>query len=427
MHLLMSYSGCVGTLMADTGIVQILGVAFGGVLKMVTGKKFPQNVRALRILVEELLGPVFEKNHLESMLDLKKTLDEISSESRTAKLWVDCLIKPVFTMLKYIRAEREADWVLHLQTVRELMPLFFAARHTHYARYALYYLCSMEEMPCEVRKYFMDGEHTVHHKTTGLFNGIWTDMAIETTFMRYGKGRNGIIGITLKPGTLKTWVYSLHACNGIINDLNEMSDEERPPAHTYHKEEMSARMKQDEQDRHTLRDKSNLCIDPLDPDQHPSDGLVNIVTGMVVTHPSVNVHNAVKLGQTQIKSFKKTWPGGFHDTIHKIVNTMSFSRNLKLEKSKVFDTETIYARAMTLQATSRGIDPENLLAHELAPYPTSMFDVDGHMREAKTKSTLKNTLKVDISSRSAERGTDATFLDGCAVLWVLPWPTSGTV
>ena len=96
MHLLMSYSGCVGTLMADTGIVEILGVAFGGVLKMLTGKKFPQNVRALRMLVEEL-RPVFEKNHLERMLDLKKTLDEISSESRTAKLWVDCLIKPVFT------------------------------------------------------------------------------------------------------------------------------------------------------------------------------------------------------------------------------------------------------------------------------------------------------------------------------------------
>ena len=248
------------------------------------------------MLVEELLGPhVFEKHHLESMLDLKKILDEISSKSRTAKLWVDCLIKPVFTILKYIRAEREADWVLHLQTVREMMPLFFAARHTNYACYALYYLCSMEEMPCEVCKHFMNGKHTVHHRT-GLFNGIWTDMAIETTFMRYGKGQSGIIGITLKPGTLKTWVYSMHACNGIINDLNEMSDEERPPAHTYHKEEMSARIKRDEQDRHTLRDKLNLCIDPLDPGQHPSDGLVNIVTGMVVTHPSVNVHNAVKLG-----------------------------------------------------------------------------------------------------------------------------------
>ena len=44
------------------------------------------------------------------------------------------------------------------------------------------------------------------------------------------------------------------------------------------------------------------------------------------------------------------------------------------------------------------------------------------MREAKTKSMLKSTLKVDIS-----RDINATFLDGCAVLWVIPWSTSGTV
>ena len=81
---------------------------------------------------------------------------------------------------------------------------------------------------------------------------------------------------------------------------------------------------------------------------------------------------------------RKDMAWGFHDTIPKVVNTMSFPRkHIKLEKSKVFDTEIIYARAMTLQATSRGIDTENLLAHELAPFPTSMFDADGHMRESK--------------------------------------------
>ena len=46
--------------MANTGIVEILCVAFGGggggLLKMLSGKK--QNVRALRMLVEELLGSV---------------------------------------------------------------------------------------------------------------------------------------------------------------------------------------------------------------------------------------------------------------------------------------------------------------------------------------------------------------------------------
>ena len=42
-----------------------------------------------------------------------------------------------------------------------------------------------------------------------------------------------------------------------------------------------------------------------------------------------------------------------------------------------------------------------------------------------TKATLKDKLKVECSSRQAT--VDVTFLDGCAVLLVVPWPNSGTV
>ena len=57
---------------------------------------------------------------------------------------------------------------------------------------------------------------------------------------------------------------------------------------------------------------------------------------MVGTHPSVNAD-----GHTQMESFKKTWLESFHDTIHKVVNTLSFStKHLKLEKALVFDKET---------------------------------------------------------------------------------------
>ena len=39
MHALMSFVGAVGTLMIDTGLEPILSVAFGGVSKMLSGKK----------------------------------------------------------------------------------------------------------------------------------------------------------------------------------------------------------------------------------------------------------------------------------------------------------------------------------------------------------------------------------------------------
>ena len=104
--------------MADTGIVEILKDAFGGVLKMLSGKKFPQNVRSLRMLVEELLRPLFGKNSFHNMDDLLQEVDAISVENKTSQLWVDSLVKPIFAILKYIRTEREADWALHLDTVK---------------------------------------------------------------------------------------------------------------------------------------------------------------------------------------------------------------------------------------------------------------------------------------------------------------------
>ena len=70
----MSDCGSIGTLMAGTGIQEILSSAFGGVLKMLTGKKYLQNIRAFRMLVEELLRPILAKHHLEYMEDLQEAL-----------------------------------------------------------------------------------------------------------------------------------------------------------------------------------------------------------------------------------------------------------------------------------------------------------------------------------------------------------------
>ena len=77
---------------------------------------------------------------------------------------------------------------------------------------------------------------------------------------------------------------------------------------------------------------------------------------------------------------------------------------------------------MGLQNSAREIEPEKLLSYELSPVPTSMFNEKGQMRPATTKSNLKNALKVDTSSRLSEGAVDSIFLDGYAVLWVIPWP-----
>ena len=100
-------------------------------------------------------------------------------------------------------------------------------------------------------------------------------------------------------------------------------------------------------------------------------------------------------------------------------------RQGKVNNMKILGTEMIYARAMALQCSQRYYDTRNLMAHELAFRPASMFDDSGAMKVAKTKAVLKNTLKVEMERRHAE--VDASLLYGCAVLWVVPWPTGETV
>lgn len=71
---------------------------------MLSGKKFPYNVRAMRLVVEELLRSIMRNKNITSMDDLLSYLDKAASTSKTSKLWVDCLLKPVFIMM-YVRAE----------------------------------------------------------------------------------------------------------------------------------------------------------------------------------------------------------------------------------------------------------------------------------------------------------------------------------
>jgi hypothetical protein len=88
---------------------------------------------------KEILRGIFYKNALLSYQDLMIVLETISERSKTAKLWVDMLIKPMLILVKFVRAEQEADLLLHHEAFREIIPYFFAAGH---ANYALWYVLS---------------------------------------------------------------------------------------------------------------------------------------------------------------------------------------------------------------------------------------------------------------------------------------------
>ena len=86
-------------------------------------------------------------------------------------------------MMLFVRAEREGNLPLHLYVVSKMIPYFFAAGYQNYAHYGLYYLHDMKKLPALTLNTFMQAEHVARHHRD-LWNGIWTDMYIQTTFMR---------------------------------------------------------------------------------------------------------------------------------------------------------------------------------------------------------------------------------------------------
>ena len=77
---------------------------------------------------------------------------------------------------------------------------------------------------------------------SGIWNGLWSDLFIESTFMRYGHSTGGLVGITLQPSTVKRWALSLHLCAQLRKDVMSLSDPDEQTTVTTHKEEGTSRI-----------------------------------------------------------------------------------------------------------------------------------------------------------------------------------------
>ena len=192
----------------------------------------------------------------------------------------------------------------------------------------------MEQLPDDLLEMFLKGKHVMRHNP-GIWNVIWSDMYIESTFMRYGHESGGLAGLTLQPSAVARWALSLHICSQLRGDLVAMKVGQENKIVTTHKEETQSRLASDSSDRQKIQNALQSYIDPLATDTHPP-GLLNIVTGLHTTD-KVNVDEAVKIGRQQLVEFESGWPKSFNKTLSKKVITMaSIKNNIKLDGKQVY-------------------------------------------------------------------------------------------
>ena len=135
---------------------------------------------------------------------------ELAGRAGKGRLWVDCLMIPVAIVHMFIRAERESDWLLHPHCVQQMLPYFFAAVHANYACYGAMYLLEMRgALLAAVNQMFTNEDHVCRHRS-GVWNSVFSDQFGEQTYIRYGKAKGGLVGITLNPDQVAGWVLSYH-------------------------------------------------------------------------------------------------------------------------------------------------------------------------------------------------------------------------
>ena len=54
----------------------------------------------------------------------------------------------------------------------------------------------MQSLELEAEEYFLSGEH-VCRPLEGIWNSVFSDQFGEQTYIRYGKAKGGLIGLTL--------------------------------------------------------------------------------------------------------------------------------------------------------------------------------------------------------------------------------------
>ncbi|MES9884496.1 MAG: hypothetical protein ABW185_26930, partial [Sedimenticola sp.] len=422
MHTLMSFLGCIGGLMKGSGLEEILNSAYKGVSSMLNGKAWPKALRGYRMIVTALL-----KDCVLSGKITHEAIDEVLQSvrsSKTSRLWIDCFIYPVVIAHMFVRAEREGNYILHMFCMTKMLPYFFAAGHWNYARYITCHLTEfLTQVDEDALATFYMGHHVCRHKD-GCWNGVFSDQFGEQTYIRYGKAKGGLVGLTLSPDQVARWVLSYHVCNTVSQAMDDMfhdrEDDEYDSKTNKHKEEGDKRKKLDLADRTKITNELERYPHPLQ--QTDADVLLNVVNGRVADE-KVNVHDALSIGERMAAEFRECLPTGFYNVIHsKVVTMEAMKRGVKVGDTTVYDMEKLYGRLLVL-SQKRDVSLESMLCFELAPLPPAIFDDYGSMRKS-SKSQLLHKLAV----WSTEITTpDAQVIDGNEMLYRITWPKTGTV
>lgn len=449
-HLLMSFMGAIGAIMAGSGLKELLTTIYAenSVDRILNGHAYSRAVRA-HILTNYALVSLIVNNEIEFTEEehqeieklllcersvilraadnetvqflsskFKTAMDQLEQRSPTSKLWIQ-YYKMTTLMKQFIQAERMGDWELHLETIKSMLPFFHSAGHFLYAKSARLYVQDMDGLrqkmdPMEFNL-FTEGYFTIR-RSHKFWSGLWTDLTIEQVLMRSMKSQGGLThGRGISNSVLARWtegmVYMLNICEGheIFWNVSCTTTEQ-------HTDMRPARIERDSKDAEKLKSWLNVRTPfPF------NEKILSICSG-VVGGAEVNCHMAQEIGCKRVKEITGKEFGNVKFKRKDKVRGLATATVKVHNKQVVIDPLTIFQRlCITKQSDT---DLKNHFTYELAPYPMALFSEEG-MRKGNKSSFYSAFAPLPENVAIGER----TFVvvDGGYLLHKVVWRRNSSV
>jgi len=471
MHLLMSVFAGIGYLYGDAGLRNLLtesGVyAPTTVNNILAGKDFDRAMTAFK-MIDEALNTRFlinfetwciendkyldedvhtvlrNTNDVDNMTDADKDiwntvasekiiplLEEFREESRqispTFKLWDEYLTRVSEPLKLFISSTRKPEWTVHQYSKLCLLPLLFASNRTTYAKYMTVQVLNMNRLPQEVEDGFLRGLYTAK-LSSGKFNNVWLDYALEATENKALKGTGGVIGLTLKDGALARWFLSRPLASRYSTMFHSNMCKTVEKDDTHHADTHAKREHYDRNVNKMVTMFDSNFLDPFDTNKAP-ERLVNFATCLQSTEEiEQSMLNCIDKGEEMLQTFvaerlKSKTDGSdppvksfFSPMPRSSVKTMSENKkNVLKKRTKTINSEVMFQRLFAVNSYKK-IPPERVFAFENTPVPSSIFNEDGTMLKCK-KSDFMTMLEDLLPNKITQiHKADTMIFDGMAIV-----------
>ncbi|XP_031788953.1 uncharacterized protein LOC116417917 isoform X1 [Nasonia vitripennis] len=347
-------------------------------------------------------------------------LNNIESKGPTPKLWIQ-YFKCVTIALQFIEAERLGDWNLHLQSIKDMLPLFYSSGHFAYAKSAQIYLQDMANLdvimdPLEFERYTKDGYFTIR-RSDKAWSGVWSDMIIEQTLNRFfGTDLKHGRGVT--PSVVARYLFAMPSAFNVMECLENYCAMKSNNSEQ-HVDLSKSRMKRDNNDIYEFV----TWLQNHNPFNH-LHVLVSLSTG-IIGGPNIDCHKAIEKGLQGMEDMVgKNADNISMSKIYKVNNLASAATGIHLDYNHEVSTIDIYLLFQRICVIFNGDAEKTREAfyYELTPYPLSLFNEKGQMRKTQ-KSKLYPLFKTS-NRLLALQTSDIYVIDGGWLLHAVVWPHS---